>query len=96
MDYRIFFFQLRSPRPDLRRLGLFWVRKAGRQRVHTIPVLFRQNTYLRNKKHTLTSQLSFFAQPPLSKDLSPCGPALRLHLCFRLVDGLVSLRLYNF
>ena len=34
MDYRIFvFFRLRWPRPDLRRLGLFWVRKAGRQRV---------------------------------------------------------------
>ena len=43
-----------------------------------------------------TAQLSFFAQPPLSKDLS-----LRVVLPFVcifvyvLVDGLVSLRLYN-
>ena len=70
-----------------------------------IPILFRQNTYLQNKKHTLTcqggtgcyrfnyqpgsqlegvgdtppstaAQLSFFAQPRLSEDLSLRGGLL--------------------
>ena len=90
--------------------------------------LFRQNTYLQNKKHTLTCriksirspakvglvvidlitslvvswrgretpppstavQLSFFAQPRLSKDLSLRGglPKSSARICLRLVDGL--------